>query len=40
MIIFDITLERAIELEPDLAGELKLGDTFVEVIDPAVLEED
>ena len=32
---FDITLERAIELEPDLAGELKLGDTFVEVIDPA-----
>lgn len=32
---FDITLERAVELEPDLAGELKLGDTFVEVIDPA-----
>ncbi len=32
---FDITLERAIELEPDLAGELKLGDTFVEVIDPS-----
>ena len=32
---FDITLDRAIELEPDLAGELKLGDTFVEVIDPA-----
>ena len=32
---FDISLERAIELEPDLAGELKLGDTFVEVIDPA-----
>ena len=32
---FDITLEKAIELEPDLAGELKLGDTFVEVIDPA-----
>ncbi len=31
---FDITLDRAIELEPDLAGELKLGDTFVEVIDP------
>ena len=28
-------MERAIELEPDLAGELKLGDTFVEVIDPA-----
>ena len=32
---FDITLERAIELAPDLAGELKLGDTFVEVIDPS-----
>ena len=32
---FDITLDRAIELEPDLDGELKLGDTFVEVIDPA-----
>ena len=32
---FDITLERAVELEPDLACELKLGDTFVEVIDPA-----
>ena len=29
---FDITLERAVELEPDLAGELKLGDTFVEAV--------
>jgi len=31
---FDITLERALELEPELS-DLKLGDTFVEVIDPA-----
>ena len=30
---FDITLERALELEPELL-DLKLGDTFVEVIDP------
>ena len=31
---FEITLERALELEPELS-DLKLGDTFVEVIDPA-----
>ena len=31
---FDITLERALELEPELI-DLKLGDTFVEVVDPA-----
>jgi N utilization substance protein A len=31
---FDITLERALELEPELV-DLKLGDTFVEVVDPA-----
>ena len=31
---FDITLERALKLEPELS-DLKLGDTFVEVIDPA-----
>ena len=31
---FEITLERALELEPELS-DLKVGDTFVEVIDPA-----
>ena len=31
---FDITLERALKLEPELS-DLNLGDTFVEVIDPA-----
>ena len=31
---FEITLERALELEPELS-DLKIGDTFVEVIDPA-----
>ncbi len=31
---FEITLERALELEPELS-DLKVGDRFVEVIDPA-----